>query len=100
RAEVGAAGARVDYGALTQQGGAPHLAPPIRVAPDTVMQIDAATRRNLELVTTLSGERRSSLVATIARTLTGPGARLLAEQLAAPLTQPEAIGTRLDAVQF
>jgi DNA mismatch repair protein MutS len=104
RAEIAAAGALVDYVALTQQAGgqgrAPHLAPPIRVAPDTVMQIDAATRRNLELVTTLSGERRGSLIATIDRTLTGPGARLLAEQLAAPLTQPEAIGARLDAVQF
>ena len=54
RAEIAAAGALVDYVALTQQGGAPHLAPPIRVAPDTVMQIDAATRRNLELATTLA----------------------------------------------
>jgi DNA mismatch repair protein MutS len=100
RAEIAAAGALVDYVALTQPGGAPHLAPPIRVAPDTVMQIDAATRRNLELATTLSGERRGSLIATIDRTLTGPGARLLAEQLAAPLTAPQAIGARLDAVQF
>src|SRR6266481_2668195 len=99
RAEIAAGGALVDYVALTQQGGAPHLAPPVCVAPDTVMQIDAATRRNLELATTLSGERRGSLIATIDRTLTGPGARLLAEQLAAPLTQPEAIGARLDAVQ-
>src|SRR5437660_1137624 len=91
RAEIAAGGALVDYVALTQQGGAPHLAPPVRVAPDTVMQIDAATRRNLELATTLSGERRGSLIATIDRTLTGPGARLLAEQLAAPVTQPQAI---------
>jgi DNA mismatch repair protein MutS len=100
RAEIAAAGALVDYVALTQQGGAPHLAPPTRVAPDTVMQIDAATRRNLELMATLSGDRRGSLIATIDRTLTGPGARLLAEQLAAPLTAPDAIGGRLDAVQF
>src|SRR5712691_3025115 len=104
RAEIAAAGALVDYVALTQQvggqGGAPHLAPPVRVAPDTVMQIDAATRRNLELVATLSGERRGSLIATIDRTLTGAGARLLAEHLAAPLTVPEAIGARLDAVQL
>jgi DNA mismatch repair protein MutS len=112
RAEIAAAGALVDYVALTQpmvrlegagqvraHGGAPHLAPPQLVAPDTVMQIDAATRRNLELVATLSGERRGSLLATIDRTLTGPGARLLAEQLAAPLTLPDAIAARLDAVE-
>src|SRR6266849_2332698 len=100
RAEIAAAGALVDYLALTQQGGMPYLAPPIRIAPDTVMQIDAATRRNLELMTTLSGERRGSLIATIDRTLTAAGARLLAEQLAAPLTVPEAIAARHDAVQF
>jgi DNA mismatch repair protein MutS len=100
RAEVAAAGALVDYVALTQPGGAPHLAPPLLVAPDSVMQIDAATRRNLELAATLSGERRGSLIGTIDRTLTGPGARLLAEHLAAPLTSPPAIGARLDAVEF
>jgi DNA mismatch repair protein MutS len=104
RAEIAAAGALVDYVALTQQvgapGAAPHLAAPRRVAPGSLMQIDAATRRNLELSATLSGERRGSLLATIDRTLTGPGARLLAEQLAAPLTAPEAIAARLDAVQF
>ena len=100
RAEIAAAGALVDYVALTQQGGAPYLAPPQRIAPQSVMQIDAATRRNLELTATLSGERRGSLLATIDRTQTGAGARLLAEHLAAPLTDPEAIASRLDAVQF
>jgi DNA mismatch repair protein MutS len=64
------------------------------------MQIDAATRRNLELTATLSGERRGSLLATIDRTLTGAGARLLAEHLAAPLTDPEAVEARLESVQF
>jgi DNA mismatch repair protein MutS len=100
RAEIAAAGALVDYVALTQQAGAAHLEPPQRVAPDSVMQIDAATRRNLELTATLAGERRGSLLATIDRTLTGAGARLLADHLAAPLTRPAAILARLDAVQF
>src|SRR5580692_3316808 len=44
RAEIAAAGALVDYVTLTQQGGAPHLGVPTRVAPGSVMQIDAATR--------------------------------------------------------
>ena len=100
RAEIAAAGALVDYVALTQQNGAAHLEPPQRVAPDSVMQIDAATRRNLELVTTLSGERRGSLLSAIDRTLTAAGARLLAEHLAAPLTDPARIGGRLDAAGF
>ncbi len=100
RAEIAAAGALVDYVGLTQQGKAPHLQPPHRVTPGSVMQIDAATRRNLELVTTTSGERRGSLLATVDRTLTAAGARLLADHLAAPLTEPPAIAARLDAVGF
>src|SRR5437667_3740906 len=98
RAEIAAAGALVDYVALTQRGGAAYLAPPQRVLPGSVMQIDAATRRNLELTVTLSAERRGSLLAAIDRTLTGAGARLLAEHLAGPLTIPAAIRARLDAV--
>src|SRR5438128_4555549 len=100
RAEIAAAGALVGYVGLTQRGRAPHLEPPRRVSPDTVMQIDAATRRNLELVTTLAGERKGSLLATIDRTVTAAGARLLADHLAAPLTGSAAIAARLDAVQF
>ena len=100
RAELAAAGAVVDYISLTQQGRTPHLEPPQRVVPGSVMRIDAATRRNLELVTTLGGERKGSLLATIDRTVTAAGARLLAEHLAAPLTEPAAIAARLDAVQF
>jgi DNA mismatch repair protein MutS len=99
RAEIAAAGALVDYVALTQrEGGAPHLAPPQFVAPGSVMQIDAATRRNLELTATFAGDRRGSLLSVVDRTLTGAGARLLAEHLAAPLTDPAAIGARLNAV--
>jgi DNA mismatch repair protein MutS len=64
------------------------------------MQLDAATRRNLELTTTLAGERKGSLLATIDRTATAAGARLLAEHLAAPLTECAAIAARLDAVEF
>jgi len=100
RAEVAAAGALVDYIGLTQLDRAPHLAPPRRVVPGSVMQIDAATRRNLELVMSLAGERKGSLIATIDRTVTAVGGRLLLEHLAAPLTEPTAITARLDAVQF
>ncbi len=98
RSEVSAAGALVDYVALTQQGKHPLLLPPRRLAAAAFMEIDGATRRNLELAETLTGERKGSLLATIDRTVTGAGARALAEQLAAPLTDPAAIACRLDAV--
>ena len=98
RAETAACGALVDYVELTQKGALPHLRAPRRIAQGAVMQIDAATRRNLELTRALSGGRQGTLLATIDRTVTGPGARLLAQRLAAPLTDPGEIGRRLDAV--
>jgi DNA mismatch repair protein MutS len=100
RAELAAAGALVDYVELTQQGRLPRLGTPRRLAAGAVMEIDAATRRNLELTQTLAGERRGSVLATIDRTITGAGARLLAERLGAPLTDTTAIAARLDAVHF
>ncbi len=98
RAELAASGALIDYVELTQAGRLPRLAPPQRVGSADTMEIDAATRRNLELMRTLDGARAGSLLASIDRTLTGPGARLLAARLAAPLTDPQAIGERLDVV--
>ncbi|NQW09296.1 MAG: DNA mismatch repair protein MutS [Alphaproteobacteria bacterium] len=100
RAELSAAGALVDYLELTQKGKMPRLSQPRRWRPGGVMEIDAATRRNLELTRTLSGDRAGSLLATIDRTVTGAGARLLSARLSAPLTDPAAIATRLDAVGF
>ncbi|MCP5366774.1 MAG: DNA mismatch repair protein MutS [Hyphomicrobiales bacterium] len=100
RSELGAAGALVDYVELTQKGKLPRLAAPARLGLGAVMEIDAATRRNLELAETLSGERKGSLLSVVDRTVTGAGARLLAARLAAPLTDVAAIDGRLDAVQF
>jgi DNA mismatch repair protein MutS len=100
RAEVAACGALLDYVELTQAGKKPALQPPRRERPDGTMEIDPATRRNLELVKSLDGKREGSLLATIDRTLTGPGARLLAERLAAPLTDRAEIERRLDLVQL
>ena len=100
RAELAAAGALVDYVTLTQIGKLPRLDPPRRLGQGAVMEIDAATRRNLELSRTLAGERKGSLLSIIDRTVTGAGARLLAARLAAPLTDPAEIAARLDAVGF
>ena len=103
RAELAAAGALVDYLELTQKGRLPRLSPPRRVGAggkSRIMEIDAATRRNLELVRALDGGRRGSLLACIDRSVTGAGARLLAARLAAPLVDPEALDERLDAVAY
>ncbi len=100
RAEIAAAGALIDYVDLTQKGRRARLAPPRRQEDGAVMAIDAATRRNLELVTALDGKRRGSLLDVIDRTQTAGGGRLLAARLAAPLTDIAAIDARLDSVGF
>lgn len=98
RLEVAAAAALVAYVEKTQVGSRPPLDPPAREAGTGVMAIDAATRANLEILRTTTGDRRGSLIAALDRTLTGAGARLLADRLAAPLTDPDAIRDRHDSV--
>ncbi len=102
RAEKSALGAVLDYLDLTQKGKRPQLKPPRRDDKATggtaALAMDRATRANLELTRTLSGERRGSLLSVIDRTVTGPGARLLSADLAEPLTALDAIHARQQAV--
>jgi DNA mismatch repair protein MutS len=99
RMELTAAAACVTYIERTQLGKRPPLSPPLRESAGATMSIDSATRANLELLRTLQGERRGSLLDTIDRTVTAAGSRLLAQRLAAPLVEPDAIRRRLNAVE-
>ena len=98
RAEIAAAGAILDYLGVTQKGLLPRLDRPVRQEPAASLRIDPATRRNLELLETQDGRRQGALLATIDRTRTGAGARLLAERLAAPLATLQPIQARLAEV--
>src|SRR5665213_2925712 len=98
RLELTAAAACVSYVERTQLGKRPPLSPPVRESMGATMAIDQATRANLELMRTLGGERRGSLLETIDRCVTAAGSRLLAQRLSAPLTNASAIARRLDAV--
>jgi DNA mismatch repair protein MutS len=100
RLELTAAAACISYVERTQLGERPPLSPPVRESQGTTLLIDQATRSNLELVRTLAGERRGTLLEAIDRTVTAAGSRLIAARLAAPLTDPQAIERRLDAVDF
>lgn len=99
RLEMTAASAAIAYVEKTQIGERPSLSRPMRENASEFMLIDAATRANLELIRTLGGEKKGSLLSAIDRTVTGAGARLLAERLSAPLTDVRRISDRLDAVQ-
>ncbi len=98
RLELTAAAACVTYVERTQIGKRPPLSPPLHESAGATMAVDQATRGNLELMRTLSGERRGSLLDAIDRTVTAAGSRLLAQRLSAPLTEPTHIARRLDAV--
>jgi DNA mismatch repair protein MutS len=98
RAEISAAGALIGYLELTQKGKLPALLPLARDGVAAYMAIDAATRRNLELMQTLGSERRGSFLSVIDRSVTAAGARLLSSRLAAPLTDVTTILHRQEAV--
>ncbi|SUU87263.1 DNA mismatch repair protein MutS [Aminobacter aminovorans] len=100
RAELSAISGVIAYVEKTQKAERPPLSHPEREQEGSTLFIDPATRANLELLRTLSGGRDGSLFRAIDRTVTGGGARLLADRLMSPLTDPEAIGARLDAVSF
>ncbi|KFE35178.1 DNA mismatch repair protein MutS [Thioclava atlantica] len=100
RAEMAAMGAIVDYLEITQKGKLPLLRRPIHEESGSAMQIDAATRRNLELTQALSGGRDGSLLHAIDRTVTAGGARLLERRLSAPSRSLSEIHARHDSVRF
>jgi DNA mismatch repair protein MutS len=100
RAETAAAAAAIAYVEKTQISERPPLGRPERESGASTLFIDPATRGNLELTKTLSGEREGTLLKAIDRTVTGGGARLLAERLMSPLTDPHRINRRLDSISF
>ncbi|MFD1198354.1 DNA mismatch repair protein MutS [Brucella gallinifaecis] len=100
RSELSAISGAIAYIEKTQIAERPPLMRPEREQEGGTIFIDPATRASLELTRTMSGNREGSLLKAIDRTVTGGGARLLAERLTAPLTDPKAIAERLDAVSW
>src|SRR5512143_2783057 len=62
------------------------------------LAMDETAVRTLEIFSTMSGERKGSLLWAVDRTRTPMGARMLRDWLSAPLTDPARIGERHDAV--
>ena len=97
KAELTAAGVLLDYIENTQKGKMPRIANPVKILDNQFMEIDASTRHNLDLVEGASG---TTLLSVLDRTITGPGARMLASRLLSPLLDVEQINKRLDVVEF
>ena len=96
---LSAAGAILGYLHETQKASLAHVDRLRPFQADSSLQIDAATWRSLEVTQTLrDGRRDGALLGVIDRTVTGAGARLLAEWLRRPLTSVDAIAHRQSAV--
>ena len=100
RAMLAAAGGLIAYLDHVGRGALPLLLPPVARAGEAHLAMDEATRASLEILQSSQGGRRGSLIDAIDRCVTGAGARQLAEDLSAPLTDAEAIQARLELVQW
>ena len=95
---VGAAGALLAYLEEGWPQALRHLRPPRVVRAEDHVALDAQTRRTLELFESPGGPE-TALLATLDRTRTGPGGRLLRERLGRPLRDAAAAEARLDEVE-
>ncbi len=98
--EITAIGVLLDYAEMTQCGKMPRITPPQKIMEGDYMEIDGATRQNLDLLCGSLGRRKDSLLFVIDRTITGFGCRKLTERLINPLVNMQEINKRLDAVEF
>ncbi|GGD40195.1 DNA mismatch repair protein MutS [Croceicoccus pelagius] len=100
RAHLAAAGGLVAYLEHVGRGTMPLVLPPRVREPGGHLAMDEATRSSLEITQSSTGARKGSLIDCIDRCLTGAGARLLSEDLSAPLADAGAIRERLEAVEW
>lgn len=101
RFAVGAAGALLSYLEDTQKNALSHLHTIRFLNRSEFMQMDASTRRNLELTQPLqfNGSKKSTLLYLLDATKTSMGARLLRNWVDCPLQKKNDILYRLQAVE-
>lgn len=95
---ISAAGALLQYVQETQRTTLPHLQRLIPEQRDQAVQLDAASRRNLELEHNLGGDHRRTLAGVMDRTTTPMGSRLLRRWINRPLRQHAALHARQQAI--
>ncbi len=93
-----AAGCVLQYVRETHRGAPPHIEGITTEAHADAVTLDAATRRNLEIDSSISGQPGATLKAILDKTCTSMGSRLLARWLNRPLRSHKALNTRLDAI--
>lgn len=93
-----AAGCVLQYVRETHRGTPPHIEGITTETQDDAVTLDATTRRNLELDSSISGQPGATLKAIIDKTCTSMGSRLLTRWLSRPLRSHKALNTRFDAI--
>ncbi|MGD9356642.1 MAG: DNA mismatch repair protein MutS [Chromatiales bacterium] len=96
---ISAAGALLQYVQETQQAALPHISGLAIERHDEAIIIDAATRRNLEIEQSASGEVHHTLAGILDNTATVMGSRLLRRWLNRPLRDRDQVNARLDAIE-
>jgi len=95
---IGAAGCLLQYARDTQRGALPHIRSLTAENRDDSVMLDAATRRNLELDTNLSGGIENTLLAVLDNTATTMASRLLRRWLNRPLQHLPTLQARQDSI--
>ncbi len=95
---LAAAGALLNYVQETQRTALPHINGLVVEQSDEGIILDAASRRNLELEHSLSGEHKNTLVSVLDKTATSMGSRLLRRWLNKPLRDRNLLRNRQQAV--
>jgi DNA mismatch repair protein MutS len=95
-----AAGRVLDYARACEAGRLPPVARLVAYALGDTLLLDDTTQGHLELVRTMAGEERGSLLSQLDATRTAAGARLLRRRILAPKTNVAEIRRRLDGVEL
>ncbi len=96
---IAAAGALLQYVRDTQKAALPHIRSLTVEERGDALHIDAATRRNLELDSSMTGNEQATLIAVLDSTVTAMGSRALRRWLNRPITQRAALRERFHAVR-
>jgi DNA mismatch repair protein MutS len=97
---IRAAGGIIQYLKDTEGAALPLLTGLRVYSLDEFMTLDAATRRNLELIETLRGETKGSLLGVLDQTVSPMGKRLMGQWVSQPLLDMSRILSRQEGVEF
>ncbi len=95
---IGAAGALLGYAGATQQAALAHIRTLTVELENAFVALDPATRRNLEITATLTGDDAPTLHSLLDECTTAAGSRLLRQWLTQPLRNQATLSARHDGI--